>query len=56
MDNLGWVAFDIANGISADERYVRVATGRDYRDAIPVSGIRLGTAEEQLEVRITVEQ
>ena len=56
LDNLGWVAFDIANGISADERYVRVATGRDYRDAMPVSGIRLGTAEEQLEVRITVEQ
>ncbi|MET0942935.1 MAG: transglutaminase family protein [Mesorhizobium sp.] len=56
IDNLGWVAFDVANGISADERYVRVATGRDYRDAMPVSGIRLGKGEEQLEVRITVEQ
>jgi transglutaminase-like putative cysteine protease len=56
VDNLGWVAFDIANGISADERYVRVATGRDYREAMPVSGIRLGQAEEQLAVRITVEQ
>ncbi len=54
--NLGWVAFDVANGISADERYVRVATGRDYRDAMPVSGIRLGQAEEQLAVHITVEQ
>ena len=47
---LGWVAFDAANGISPDERYVRVATGRDYRDAMPVSGIRLGQAEEQLAV------
>ena len=39
-----------ANGISPDERYVRVAVGRDYRDATPVSGIRLGQAQEQLAV------
>ena len=56
VEGLGWVAFDAANGISPDERYVRVATGRDYRDAMPVSGIRLGQAKEQLAVTITVEQ
>lgn len=56
VSGLGWVAFDVANGISPDERYVRVATGRDYRDAMPVSGIRLGQAEERLAVTITVEQ
>lgn len=56
VQGLGWVAFDVANGISPDERYVRVATGRDYRDAMPVSGIRLGQAEERLAVTITVEQ
>jgi transglutaminase-like putative cysteine protease len=56
VSGLGWVAFDVANGISPDERYVRVATGRDYRDAMPVSGIRLGQAEEQLAVTVTVEQ
>jgi transglutaminase-like putative cysteine protease len=53
---LGWVAFDPANGISPDERYVRVATGRDYRDASPVSGILLGRAQERLAVTVTVEQ
>ncbi len=53
---LGWVAFDAANGISPDERYVRLAVGRDYREATPVSGIRLGQAAEQLAVVITVEQ
>ncbi|RWB19649.1 MAG: transglutaminase family protein [Mesorhizobium sp.] len=53
---LGWVAFDPANSISPDERYVRVATGRDYRDASPVSGILLGQAEEKLAVTVTVEQ
>lgn len=56
VSGLGWVAFDVANCISPDERYVRVATGRDYRDAMPVSGIRLGQAEEQLAVTVTVEQ
>jgi len=56
VDNLGWVAFDPANCISPDERYVRLATGRDYREASPVSGILLGQAEERLAVRITVEQ
>jgi transglutaminase-like putative cysteine protease len=56
VDGLGWVAFDPANCISPDARYVRLATGRDYRDAMPVSGILLGQAEEQLAVRITVEQ
>ena len=53
---LGWVGFDAANGISPDERYVRVATGRDYRDAMPLSGIRMGPGDERLAVRITVEQ
>lgn len=56
VEGLGWVGFDAANGVSPDERYVRLAVGRDYRDAMPVSGIILGTANERLAVQITVEQ
>ena len=56
VSRLGWVGFDVANGISPDHRYVRIATGRDYRDAMPLSGIRLGEGDERLEVTITVEQ
>ncbi len=56
VEALGWVGFDVSNGISPDERYVRLAVGRDYRDAMPVSGIRLGAANERLAVHITVEQ
>ena len=52
----GWVGFDISNGISPDERYVRVATGRDYRDAAPVTGISFGTTSTVLEVDVAVEQ
>ncbi len=53
---LGWVGFDISNGISPDPRYVRVATGLDYRDAAPITGIRFGSMQEDLHVAIAVEQ
>lgn len=56
VDGLGWVGFDISNGISPDTRYVRVATGRDYRDAAPVTGVSFGAASEDLHVDVAVEQ
>lgn len=56
VDGLGWVGFDISNGISPDPRYVRVATGMDYRDAAPITGISFGTANEMLQVDVAVEQ
>ena len=56
VEGLGWVGFDISNGISPDERYVRVATGRDYRDASPVTGISFGNTSQVLEVDVEVEQ
>jgi transglutaminase-like putative cysteine protease len=56
VDGLGWVGFDPANDMSPDDRYVHIAHGLDYKDAAPISGIRTGTGEEQLAVRITVEQ
>lgn len=56
VEGLGWVGFDVSNGISPDIRYVRVATGLDYADAAPVSGARIGGAGETLEVEIEVAQ
>ena len=56
VDGLGWVGFDVSNGISPDTRYVRVATGRDYRDAAPITGISYGAATEDLNVVVAVEQ
>lgn len=53
---LGWVGFDVSNGISPDERYVRVATGRDAREAAPVTGISWGSGEGTLAVSLAVEQ
>lgn len=56
VDGLGWVGFDVSNGISPDERYVRVATGLDYSEAAPIRGVRLGGAEETLSVAVKVAQ
>ena len=53
---LGWVGFDVSNGISPDARYVRVAIGRDYRDAMPIMGIRRGPGQEALQVHLQVQQ
>ncbi|MGI9373839.1 MAG: transglutaminase-like domain-containing protein, partial [Hyphomicrobiales bacterium] len=54
--SIGWVGFDVSNGISPDERYVRVATGLDYRDAAPISGVRTGVGGESMHVEIQVQQ
>ncbi len=54
IEHLGWVAFDPLNGISADDAYVRVACGLDYRDAAPVAGVHAGGGGEEMAVEVLV--
>jgi transglutaminase-like putative cysteine protease len=56
VPDLGWVAFDAANGISATEAHVRVAVGLDYLGAAPVRGTRTGGGGEALGVAVRVQQ
>lgn len=56
VTGLGWVGFDVANRMSPDDRYVRVATGLDYKEAAPISGLVYGASAESLSVSITVAQ
>lgn len=56
FDGIGWVGFDVSNGYSPDERYIRVATGLDYRDASPISGMRFGASDENMVVQLQVQQ
>ena len=56
LDDLGWVGFDVSNGLSPDERYVRLAIGRDAHDAAPISGLRMGAGEETMIVSLEVQQ
>ena len=56
VPDLGWVAFDPTNRISATDAHLRVAIGLDYLSAAPVRGARSGGAGEALQVRIHVDQ
>lgn len=52
----GWFGLDPTNDTRADERHVKIATGRDYHDAAPVSGFFEGPpgATASLEVEVEV--
>jgi transglutaminase-like putative cysteine protease len=56
LDGIGWVGFDVSNGYSPDDRYIRVATGLDYKDASPMTGMRFGNNTEHLAVQLQVQQ
>jgi len=56
FDGIGWLGFDVSNGHSPDSRYIRVASGLDYMDAAPVSGMRFGASVESMAVQLQVQQ
>ena len=56
VDGLGWVGFDVANGICPDAHYVRLAIGRDAQDATPLYGMRQGAGDAALVVSLQVQQ
>lgn len=51
----GWVGLDVTNGCPVDERYVRVAIGRDYADIPPVRGAYSGAAGGGPAVAVSVQ-
>lgn len=52
----GWIGFDPTNNTLADERYVKVAVGRDYEDVAPVEGSYRGTGHCRLDIQVEVEK
>jgi transglutaminase-like putative cysteine protease len=54
VGGLGWVGFDPANRCCPDERYVRLGSGRDAREAAPIRGVARGGGTEAMEVSVTV--
>jgi transglutaminase-like putative cysteine protease len=56
IPDLGWVAFDPANGFCPTDAHVRVAIGLDALGAAPVRGMRYGPGAETLAVAIKVGQ
>ncbi len=54
--DLGWQSFDVSNGVRTNSVHVRLAVGLDYRDACPVSGMRVGGGLETMGVSVLVNQ
>ena len=52
LAGLGWIGFDPTNQSLADQRYVRVALGRDYQDVSPTRGVFRGGGESRLDVNV----
>lgn len=50
----GWIGIDPANDNVTDDRYVRVAYGRDYADVTPIKGTYRGVGTSSLGVDVVV--
>lgn len=51
-----WLSFDVSNNQPANGIHVRLATGLDYRDACPISGVRRGGSGEHMGVEVQISQ
>lgn len=53
---VGWIGFDPTNDTLADERYIKIAVGRDYDDVAPVRGSYHGSGHCKMSVAVEVEK
>ncbi|SDU20411.1 transglutaminase family protein [Stappia sp. ES.058] len=56
LPSLGWVGFDVSNGMCPTERYIRLTCGLDSRSAAPIRGVRRGSGGETMSVEVAVLQ
>lgn len=56
LPTLGWVGFDVSNGMCPTDRYIRLTCGLDSRSAAPIRGIRIGGSDENMDVEVAVSQ
>jgi transglutaminase-like putative cysteine protease len=52
----GWLSLDPTHDAEQTDRYVRVGVGRDYGDVPPSRGVYRGSADETLEVAVTIRE
>ena len=48
FNDIGWVGYDVSNGISPNENYIFLSRGFDYNDVAPIKGVKIGTSEEKI--------
>ena len=51
----GWVGFDPTNCTLIDDRFAKIASGRDYRDVSPVRGVYKGASRSMMSVNVAME-
>ena len=49
-----WLGFDVTNNRLAGPELCRLAVGRDFMDAGPIRGMRIGGVDEEMHVRVAV--
>ncbi len=52
--DIGWVGLDPTNATLIGDDHIVLARGRDYADISPVSGIVLGSGDQEVEVKVDV--
>jgi len=52
--DIGWVGLDPTNAMMIGNDHIVLAKGRDYADISPVSGLILGSREQDVEVKVDV--
>jgi transglutaminase-like putative cysteine protease len=55
LPSAGWIEFDPTNGIVGSRDLIRVAVARDPRQAIPLHGTYLGSADAFVGMEVTIE-
>ena len=56
LPDIGWRALDPTHARQPDERYVKIAVGRDYADVPPTRGHYKGVTQRTMEVDVKVEE
>jgi transglutaminase-like putative cysteine protease len=51
----GWIGYDPTNDKLIDDRFARIAVGRDYRDVAPVRGVYKGASRSTMSVNVAME-
>ncbi len=56
IPDVGWVEFDSTNNLLVNDQHIRVATGRDFGDLIPMKGVVYSGGGQTMDVSVDVSQ
>ncbi|XOV94797.1 MAG: transglutaminase N-terminal domain-containing protein [Bacteroidota bacterium] len=54
IPEIGWVEFDATNDLLVNDKHIRVATGRDFGDVVPMKGVVYSGGGQTMDVSVDV--